>query len=1169
MNLHVGLQQEQHTFMFMVKENQDNVDKTESEKDFDNPSCDSKFSFHDEIFHVDESTTVVEEEKETDVVNSLLLVDSGSSNHISNNESKMVNIRKDFKPEHHTVQLADGTKQSGVAMKKGDLPIELRDDNGNVASSVLTDVLYIPSFPQDIFSVNRAVKAGAEITFGKNSQMVCGKTRFKIHHRDNLFYLDKVQKINVNVAKSEIVSQNPKPQKLGPQKSDSLYMWHRIMGHCNKDDVLRQEKVVNGMKITSKNDFSCESCIMGKQVKHFNRLPDEKAKNPMEFVHTDLCGPVTPEAREGFRYALSFIDDYSGATFVYFLKKKSEAKKGMLKFLADSAPYGKVKRLRRDGGGEFIDHEFKQILIDNQIKNEGTAPYSPHQNGTVERGWRTLFEMARCLLIEAQLPKYLWTYAVMAAAYIRNRCYVQRHQQTPYFMLTGKVPNISNMHVFGTICYPHKQNKSKLDPRCSKGVFLGYDKGSPAYIVFHPESNSILMYRVVTFTNQFPTSTNNGNKQTNPFLNNNGNKPTAPFPYAEVYYDDDDEDYFPDSNPRRQPVVAEVEAPVEVLEEDVEVPVVENVEVDVQAEGAGGEIDNDGNDDVGNDPDGRPRRHRNPPAYLNDYDRGDGDDENEDHVNLVRICQDFENTDFCFKTAVVVPKTYKQAIRSPDADKWKEAMDDEIDSLRENNTYDVVPLPIGKVAVGGRWVYAVKVDPGGNERFKARYVAQGFSQIEGCDYTETFAPTAKMSSVRMLMQIAVHFDLKVHHMDVKTAYLNAPIDTEIYVNQPPGYEQSSDSDYKMVCKLHKSIYGLKQSGRNWNKLFHNFLVEKGFRQSLHDACLYTYTANPHIAIVLIWVDDILMAANNDTSLNKTKANFVRKFRMNDLGPISCFLGIRFRQEEGKIRMDQTEYLQSKLVKFKMDACKPRSTPCELGGYPTDDESPYENNSLYREMVGSLIYAATCTRPDLSWVVSKLSQRLSNPRQVDFTMLKHVFRYIHGTLDKSLTFCKSKNPLKLCAYSDSDWASSPDRRSTTGYYFSLTTQGPAVSWKTRKQATVALSSCEAEYMALCDTTKEAIYLSNVLKDIMNILKPWVHEPVNIHVDNQGAIALGKNPVHHERSKHIDIRYHFTRECVTNKKILITYVTSGENTADIFTKPASRVKLLKYQKSLFGD
>ena len=373
----------------------------------------------------------------------------------------------------------------------------------------------------------------------------------------------------------------------------------------------------------------------------------------------------------------------------------------------------------------------------------------------------------------------------------------------------------------------------------------------------------------------------------------------------------------------------------------------------------------------------------------------------------------------------------------------------------------------------------------------------------------------------------------------------------------------------MVCKLLKSIYGLKQSGRNWNILLHNFLLEKGFKQSPHDACLYTFVENPHIAIVLIWVDDILMAENSERCMKKIKHHLIVKFRMKDLGSVSCFLGIRFTQEEGKITMDQSKYLRNKLIKFKMDECKPRSTPCELGGYPAENEETYDNISLYREMVGSLIYATTCTRPDLSWVVSKLSQHLSNPTQVDLTMLKHVFRYIKGTVDNRLTFRKSSRPLMLHAYSDADWASTvSDRRSTTGYYFSLSTDGPAVSWKTRKQPTVALSSCESEYMALCETAKEAIYLSNVLKDFSSVLKPRVRKPVTIHVDNQGAIALGKNPVHHERSKHIDIRYHFTRECVANRTIKLTYVRSDDNTADLFTKAASRVKLSKFRKQLFG-
>ena len=425
-----------------------------------------------------------------------------------------------------------------------------------------------------------------------------------------------------------------------------------------------------------------------------------------------------------------------------------------------------------------------------------------------------------------------------------------------------------------------------------------------------------------------------------------------------------------------------------------------------------------------------------------------------------------------------------------------------------------------------------------------------------------------MSTVRMLMQIAVQFDFLVHHMDVKTAYLNAPIERELYMTQPPGYEQSQ-GNVKLVCKLRKSIYGLKQSGRNWNLLLHNFLLEKGFQQSKHDACLYTYSDSPDVAIILIWVDDILTTANSSTCLKKIKQHLIAKFRMKDLGPISCFLGIRFTRAEGIITMDQSEYLRDKLVKFKMDNCKPRTTPCELAGYKDDNNTPYENITLYREMVGSLIYATTCTRPDLSWVVSKLSQHLSNPTEIDFTMLKHVFRYISGTVDDRLKFKKSRNGLKLQAYSDSDWASSAGRRSTTGYYFSLSPVGPALSWKSKKQQTVPLSSCEAEYMALCATSKEAIFLSNVLNDISTVVKmPGEHRPVPVHVDNQGAIALAKNPVHHERSKHIDILYHFSRECVAQEKIVIYYIPSADNVSDVMTKAVSKLKLSKFRKALFG-
>ena len=832
---------------------------------------------------------------------------------------------------------------------------------------------------------------------------------------------------------------------------------------------------------------------------------NERAKAIMELVHTDLVGPIEPPAREGFRYAISFVDDYSSATFVYFLKKKSDAPKALSKFLADARPFGPVRsmaidphlcpiqRLRSDNGGEFVSNQFADTLIANSIKHEKSAPYSPHQNGTVERGWRTMFDMARCLLVESKLPRKFWTYAVMTAVYIRNRCFHQRTKQTPYFLLTGKKPNLSNMHIFGTVCYPYNVKKSKLDDRSVIGVFLGYDKDSPAYIVYYPNSGKVLTHRVVTFTDNIAPV-----RRGDEVVENN------------LWIHDDDDD-FPGFVPAQRDTTGEgavvniddVEAVQEAATNDVVPPVVV--------------------------PERRtnPVRNRQPPPHLNDYVLGD------DNVDVADYVQDFENITFCFRASVVVPKTYKQAMSSNESSRWKEAMDDEIKSLHKNNTYSLVQIPKNKQIVGGRWVYSVKVEPSGRERYKARYVAQGFKQVHGSDYFETFAPTPKMSSVRMIMQMAVELDLLVHQLDVKTAYLHAPLDCEIYMNQPIGYEQEGKG-VQLVCKLNKALYGLKQSGRMWNTVLSSFLKDKHFTQSQHDPCLYIYRDDPETVFLLHWVDDIIVAATPKL-LSNVKTWLKDRFHMTDLGPICEFLGIRFKQTSGKITMDQSKYLENKLIKYSLNTCKHRTTPCELADYNDhrENDETEVDNKVYREMVGSLIYAMTCTRPDISWSVSKLSQKLSNPSSGDFVMLKHVFRYILGTLDYCLTFRKSSNGLRLTGFSDSDWAGTrSDRRSTSGYIFTLSHDGPAISWKSKKQDSVALSTCEAEYVAACVAAQEAIFLSRVLRDFcQRTTVPSDHDDkppvikladnIVVNVDNQGAIGLAKNPVSHNKSKHIDI------------------------------------------------
>ena len=418
-----------------------------------------------------------------------------------------------------------------------------------------------------------------------------------------------------------------------------------------------------------------------------------------------------------------------------------------------------------------------------------------------------------------------------------------------------------------------------------------------------------------------------------------------------------------------------------------------------------------------------------------------------------------------------------------------------------------------------------------------------------------------------MMQISAENNLLVHQLDVKTAYLNAPIDCEIYMQQPEGFEEHSNNNETLVWKLNKSLYGLKQSGRNWNSLLHTLFEENGLTQSKVDACLYYQMNNEKVIFVVVWVDDIIVAANSEKYLNETKELLKQSFKMKDLGQISWFLGIQFKQTNNGIEMSQSHYLRTILERFGMDQCKPRSTPCELklSAYTDeiDDDCP-EDERTYREIVGSLVYAMTCTRPDLSWVVTKLSQHLSRPCKADWIMLKHVLRYIKGSIDFKLQYSKSLNGLRLFGYSDADWGSSEDRRSTSGYYFSLNENGPAVSWKSKKQPTVALSSCEAEYMALTLCTQETMFLSMLAKDF----DLRSDKPITIFGDNQGSIALVKNPINHNKSKHIDIKYHFIRDAYNDKIIDVVYTPTETNIADLMTKPMTKVKLQNFQTLLFG-
>ena len=399
------------------------------------------------------------------------------------------------------------------------------------------------------------------------------------------------------------------------------------------------------------------------------------------------------------------------------------------------------------------------------------------------------------------------------------------------------------------------------------------------------------------------------------------------------------------------------------------------------------------------------------------------------------------------------------------------------------------------------------------------------------------------------MQLAVQYNLTAHQMDVKSAYLHAPIDCELFVEQPQGFSTTDKDGKHLVYKLKKSLYGLKQSGRNWNSLLHTYLVSEGFKQSQADYCVYTKITDDSLTVIVIWVDDLIIASSS-------------------LGRLSWFLGLEFKCEDGVIMMNQSQFIKRVLRTFNTENCKSRSTPCKTSTNKiTEDESEPADVRLYGEIVGSLVYIMTSIRPDLSYSITKLSQHLDKPTLMHLNAAKHVLRYLKGTVDRNLVFRKSKEPLSISGFCDADWGASDDRRSITGYGFRLSSDGPLIFWKSRKQPTVALSTCEAEYMSLLAAVQEGKFLfqlwGSILDDSRNVFRS-----VTLCCDNQGALALANNPVQQQRSKHIDIRYHFVRSEIHKKVLPVAYVASKDNLADIFTKPINGPKIKTFVPSLFG-
>ncbi|KAI3493174.1 hypothetical protein L1887_42164 [Cichorium endivia] len=1054
---------------------------------------------------------------------------------------------------------------------------------------------------------------------------------------------------------------------LSKANSDVSWLWHRRLAHLNFKDLnkLVAMDLVRGMPaLKFDNDSLCSACEHGKQTKQRHpTVINPKITEPLSLLYVDLCGPSAVESIGKKKYILVIVDDYSRFTWVLFLRNKSDAAEEIINFVRkmELMLNKKVRTVHSDNGSEFKNQTLDGFLKTRGISHNFSAPYTPQQNGVVERRNRSLCEAARTMLNFANLPMYFWAEAISTACFTQNRSYIhKRFHITPYEVLNRRKPNVKFLHIFGCRCFilNMKDHLTKFNDKSEEGIFLGYSQDSKAYRVMNKRTRRIEETFNLSFDDYYIK------KSLHPFpMSSIFPKPVVDAVQVTTF----DSDFSLLFDPPKRATDSEVRAPdnhESELSKLTDGPD-DSSTCSIQRPSSEGEPSNQllGNASVEGEPSNQsegiasiegesslsPREVATPtppshaisniislypavqgepeivtpysattftsdratssstpahvegeqilnsssqmhtpqtnnnlimddlpstsgyPSDIEDIDAegppdfdpnyppldkwtrnhppslviGDVRDKVLTRAQLQQRKLDLDKTSelcmFNVFISKVEPKNVKDAFDHPD---WIEAMQMELEEFERNKLWRLIPKPANASIVGLKWVYRNKLDTEGNVvRNKARLVVKGYCQQEGIDYEETFAPVARLESVRIFLAYAAHKNFDVFQMDVKCAFLNGDLEETVFVEQPPGFESKIHPNHSYV--LDKAVYGLKQAPRAWYETLTKFLKESNFKQGSVDPTLFRKKVGNHLMIVQIYVDDIIFGST-DPNLSKDFEKLMKsKFQMSMMGKINFFLGLQIKQSKEGIFINQQKYTKSLLERFGMTNCSKAKVPLPAGTRlnPSLDK-PKTDVHQYRSMIGSLLYL-TASRPDIMFAVCNCARYQADPREPHLAAVKTIFRYLHGTTAYGLWY-PANSGFYIQAYSDSDLGGySIDRKSTSGGCQFL--DGKLISWQSKKQTCVSISTAEAEYVAAAACTSQIIWIQSQLKDYaINMRK------IPLFCDSQSAIRICHNPVQHSKTKHIALRYHFIKSHVEEGNIEVHFVHTTEQLADIFTK-----------------
>ncbi|KAJ9566729.1 hypothetical protein OSB04_002695 [Centaurea solstitialis] len=1002
------------------------------------------------------------------------VLDTGSGNHICNHLQGFKR-REMLGKDRSNLRVGEG--QMLVAESIGSYSLSL--PSGLVLE--LENCYYVPKMIKNVISFDLLVDQGFFYKYDYKL-ISCFK--------NDIFYFKATPSNGLYVLNLQENREVYHISKRSKNIEDQTYLWHCHLGHINKKRI---EKLQKGGLLGS-FDFkpfdNCESCLSGKMTKQPFNKDNERANDLLGIIHTDVCGPFSHEARGGYRYFITFTDDFSRYGYVYLMRHKSEAFERFKEFQNEVQNQldKRIKFLRSDRGGEYLSQEFNNHLIECGIVSQLTPPYTPQMNGVSERRNRTLLDMVRSMMCRSSLPVSFWGHALETAAHILNKVPTKSVEKTPYEIWTSKKPKLSFLKIWGCEVYVKRPTSEKLKPKSDKCFFVGYPKTTVGYYVYNPTENKVFVAR-------------GGDFLEDKFLNTEDTR-------NDVDLQEVEED---DTSPIVEPVAQQeyVETQPETVEE-------------VQTQ----------------DLRRSTRIRQEPDRYLGFLVSQDDGDLNE-------------------------PTSYGEAVSGSESEQWQEAMKAEMQSMYDNQVWELTDLPQHCRAVGRKWVFKKKTDMDGNvHTFKARLVAKGFTQTHGIDYDETFSPVAMLKSIRILMAISAYFNYEIWQMDVKTAFLNGKLTEDVYMEQPEGFIDPKNPN--KVCKLLKSIYGLKQASRSWNLHFDERIKEFGFTKSEFEPCVYTKFSGSIVTFLVLYVDDILLIGNDVPTLQSVKTWLSKCFQMKDLREAAYILGIKIYRNRSRrlIGLSQSTYIDKILKRFRMDESKKGFIPMQHGIVLSKAQCPVSSEDQdkmklipYASAIGSIMYAMLCTRPDVAYSISVTSRYQQNPGEAHWVAVKNILKYMRRTKEMFLVFGGSEDEISVTGYTDASFQTDKDDfRSQSGYVFTL--NGGAISWKSSKQDTIADSTTEAEYIAASDAAKEAVWLRSFITDLRVVAS--ISRPIDIYCDNSGAVAQAKEPREHHKSRHVLRKYHLIREIIGRGDVRICKIPTDENVADPLTKPLARAK-----------